>query len=66
MDIGTIKKVHYLFKNAQVLNGYGFTEAGPRVTTQIAPNYETVDVGTCLKNVKIRIVDKQMLQTNLY
>lgn len=59
IDIGTIKKVHYLFKNAQVLNGYGFTEAGPRVTTQIAPNYETVDVGTCLKNVKIRIVDKQ-------
>ena len=59
IDINTIRKIHCLFKNAQVLNGYGFTEAGPRVTTQLFPNYETVDAGSCLPNVKVRIISEQ-------
>lgn len=61
LDANIFQRARECFCNANVLNVYGLTEAGPRVTAQQEPIIDSrniVSVGKAIKGVKLKITDK--------
>ena len=50
---------HEVFKDINIYNVYGLSEAGPRVTAQRANGCKSNSVGKPLKNIEIAIVNEQ-------
>lgn len=51
------EKSKKIFRNINIYNVYGLTEAGPRVTAQTKKNSKSNSVGKSIKHVKIKLID---------
>lgn len=60
LDIKLLERAKEVFKNVDILNVYGLTEAGPRISAQIPQKYDSAgSVGKVLDCVEVKIVDEE-------